>query len=78
VLIHVATPPHDRRTFEQVSDVLGWHRGDRRVAFILTSADATPPLRVRVEVSSQLRVRPSEKLVAEIERICGPGTVILR
>ena len=78
VLIHVSTPPHDRRTFEQLYDVLGRHRGERRVAFIVTSADATPPMRVRVDVSGQLRVRPSDRLVADLERICGTGTVVLR
>ena len=78
VLIHVTTPPHDRRTFEQLYDVLGRHRGDRRVAFILTAADATPPMRVRVDVAGQLRVRPSDRLVADLERICGTGTVVLR
>jgi len=35
-------------------------------------------LRVRADVSSQIRVRPSPTLVAELERIVGPGAVSLR
>jgi hypothetical protein len=30
-----------------------------------------------VDVHSQIRVRPSEGLVADIERICGQGSVTL-
>jgi len=29
-------------------------------------------------VNSQIRVRPSETLVSDVERICGPGSVTLR
>jgi hypothetical protein len=31
-----------------------------------------------VDVSGQLRIRPSDRLVADLERICGTGTVVLR
>ena len=68
---------HDRRTFEAVSDVLGRHKGDRRVSFFVTTS-TEPPLRVRVDVAGQVRVRPSEQLVADLERICGPGSVTVR
>jgi hypothetical protein len=40
-------------------------------------SDGAPPLRVRAEVP-QIRVRPSERLVAEVERVCGEGSVALR
>jgi hypothetical protein len=60
-----------------VSDVLGRHKGDRRVSFFVTTS-TEPPLRVRVDVSGQVRVRPSEQLVADLERICGPGSVTVR
>jgi len=33
-------------------------------------------LRVRADVA--LRVRPSEKLVEEVEQLCGTGSVVLR
>ena len=34
------------------------------------------PLRVRADVAQ--RVRPSEKLVEEVEHFCGAGSVVLR
>jgi len=51
------------------------HRGDRRVLFELETASR---LRVRMDVSSQIRVRPSPALVAEVEQVVGLGTVELR
>jgi DNA polymerase-3 subunit alpha len=78
VVVRMTSPPHDRRTFEEVSDVLGRHKGDRRVAFLVTTSTTEPPMRVRVDLSGQVRVRPSEQLVADLERICGPGSVTLR
>jgi DNA polymerase-3 subunit alpha len=78
VVIRMTSPPHDRRTFAEVSDVLGRHKGDRRVAFLVTTAATEPPMRVRLDLSGQVRVRPSEQLVADLERICGPGSVTLR
>jgi len=35
-------------------------------------------LRVRADVSAQIRVRPSPALVAEVEQIVGVGAVSLR
>jgi DNA polymerase-3 subunit alpha len=78
VVIRMTSPPHDRRTFAEVSDVLGRHKGDRRVAFLVTTSATEPPMRVRLDLSGQVRVRPSEQLVADLERICGPGSVTLR
>jgi DNA polymerase III subunit alpha len=51
------------------------HRGDRRVLFELETANH---LRVRMDVSSQIRVRPSPALVAELEQLVGQGAVELR
>jgi hypothetical protein len=51
------------------------HRGDRRILFELETADR---LRVRLDVSSQIRVRPSPALVAEVEQVVGLGSVALR
>jgi len=78
VVVRMTSPPHDRRTFEDVSAVLGRHKGDRRVAFLVTTSTTEPPMRVRVDLSGQVRVRPSTQLVADLERICGPGSVTLR
>jgi DNA polymerase-3 subunit alpha len=76
VLVSLDSRRHDRRTIEAVSDVLGRHKGDRRVAFLVCTS-TEPPLLARVDVSGQVRVRPSAQLVADLERICGPGSVRL-
>jgi len=36
------------------------------------------PLRVRADVSTQIRVRPSSTLISEVEQIVGHGAVVLR
>ena len=56
-------------------EILLRHRGDRRVLFELETAGH---LRVRMDVSSQIRVRPSPALVAEVEQVVGQGSVSLR
>ena len=76
VAITVSAPPHDRDTFMRLWDVLLQHKGDRRVAIELR--DPARHLRVTIDVNAQIRVRPSERLVAEVERICGAGSVSLR
>ena len=76
VAITVSTPRHGRQTFEQLWDVLARHKGDRRVAFFLV--DEERGLRVNVKVNAQIRVRPSDRLVADVEQICGSGSVRLR
>ena len=35
-------------------------------------------LRVKADVSSQIRVRPSPALIAEVEQVVGAGSVLLR
>jgi DNA polymerase-3 subunit alpha len=78
VAIRVSTPPHDRATFEKLWDVFAQHKGDRRVAFDIELHGGERPLRVKVAVNNQIRVRPSERLVSEVEKICGAGSVSLR
>jgi DNA polymerase III alpha subunit len=78
VAIRVATPPHDRATFEKLWDVFAHHKGDRPVAFDIELNGSAGRLRVKVDVNSQIRVRPSEQLVSEVEKICGAGSVSLR
>jgi DNA polymerase-3 subunit alpha len=78
VSIHLITPPHGRSTFEALADVLLQHRGDRRVLLELELRGASqPPLRVRADLAA-VRVRPSDRLVLDLERVCGAGTVHLR
>jgi DNA polymerase-3 subunit alpha len=78
VAIRLSTPPHDRATFEKLWDVFAQHKGDRRVAFDIELRDGGRPLRVKVAVNNQIRVRPSERLISEVEKICGAGSVSLR
>jgi DNA polymerase-3 subunit alpha len=77
--------PADRRTFEALGEVFARHRGDRRVSFDLELTDQenrhggdSRKLRVKADVSSQIRVRPSSTLIAEVEQIVGQGAVSLR
>jgi DNA polymerase-3 subunit alpha len=76
VAIHLSVPPHGRPTFEALAELLSRHRGDRRVYLELDLTGTEKPLRVRSEVA--LRVRPSERLVSEVEQLCGSGSVELR
>ncbi|MGE0591208.1 MAG: DNA polymerase III subunit alpha [Vicinamibacterales bacterium] len=78
VSISLSTPPHGKATFEKLWDVFSRHKGDRPVAFHLVVQEADRRLRVRVDVNNQIRVRPSEGLVAAVEDICGAGSVSLR
>ncbi len=65
-----------RNTFEQLAELLSRHRGDRRVLLELCVNGPERPLRVRSEVAQ--RVKPTERLVAEVEQLCGTGSVELR
>jgi DNA polymerase-3 subunit alpha len=76
VAIRLSVPPHGRDTFVRLWDVLMAHKGDRPVAIELQEAERH--LRIKIDVNSQIRVRPSERLVSELEKICGAGSVSLR
>jgi DNA polymerase-3 subunit alpha len=75
VAINVLMPPHGRATFEKLLEVLAQHKGDRRVAFVIHEQEKH--IRVTADVSG-IRVRPSERLVSDVEKICGAGSVNLR
>jgi hypothetical protein len=79
VAIHLKAPKHGRHVFEALAELLSRHRGDRRVSIELDVLDVKGPdrpLRVRAEVLQ--RVKPTERLVAEVEQLCGTGSVELR
>ncbi len=66
-----------RDAMEALAELLARHRGDRRVSLELdVKHTGDKPLRVRADVAQ--RVRPSEKLVEEVEHLCGAGSVVLR
>jgi DNA polymerase-3 subunit alpha len=75
VAIRLTTPPADRATFERLWDLFAQHKGDRRIAIVLHERDRH--IRITVDVNG-IRVRPSETLVTEVEKICGAGSVSLR
>ena len=75
VVIHV--PGSSRNTLEALAELLSRHRGDRKVSLELdVKAHGGSGLRVRADVAQ--RVRPSEKMVEEVEQLCGAGSVELR
>jgi DNA polymerase III subunit alpha len=75
VVIHLHVP--SRNTMEALAELLARHRGDRKVLLELdVKKNGGPGLVVRADVAQ--RVRPSEKLVEEVEQLCGAGTIELR
>jgi DNA polymerase-3 subunit alpha len=77
IAIHL-TRPADRGTLETLGEIFSRHRGDRKVSFEVETGQPPHRLRVRVDVSSQIRVRPSPGLIAEVEQVVGAGAVELR
>ncbi len=70
--------PADPQAFRTLGEIFSRHRGDRRVSFELELSSDSRPLRVKADLSSQIRVTPSSSLVAEVERVMGEGAVTLR
>jgi DNA polymerase-3 subunit alpha len=72
------TVPAGRGLFEALGEIFSRHRGDRRVSFEIELPGDSRRLRVTADVSSQIRVRPSSRLIAEVEQVVGRGAVSLR
>ncbi len=70
--------PVGRALFEALGEIFARHRGDRRVSFDIDLPSGLRHLRIRADVSSQIRVRPSPALIAEVEQVVGLGSVSLR
>jgi len=77
VAIHLKRPA-DRDTLETLCEIFSKHRGDRRISFEVETGEGPNRIRVRVDVSSQIRVTPSSKLIDDIEKVIGAGAVELR
>jgi DNA polymerase-3 subunit alpha len=75
VIIHLTGRSQARGTMEALAELLARHRGDRRVRLEL-DVRGQRALRVRADVAQ--RVKPSERLVLEVEQLCGAGSVELR
>jgi DNA polymerase-3 subunit alpha len=78
VAIRLAMPPHDRATVEALLGVLARHKGDRKVALEVDLRGGNRPLKVKAELLGPTRVKPSAQLIAELEQVCGEGTVWLQ
>jgi DNA polymerase-3 subunit alpha len=74
VRIRLKPPANTNGVVQALLEIVSRHRGDRKVSFEVETVDH---LRVRVDVSSQIRVRPSPALIAEVERVVGAGSVEL-
>ena len=78
VAIRLAMPPHGRATVEALLGVLARHKGDRKVALEVELRGGGRPLKVKADLLGPTRVKPSAQLIAELEQVCGEGTVWLR
>jgi DNA polymerase-3 subunit alpha len=78
VAIRLAMPPQDRATVEALLGVLARHKGDRKVALEVELRGGSRPLKVKAELLGPTRVKPSAQLIAELEQVCGEGTVWLQ
>jgi DNA polymerase-3 subunit alpha len=78
VSIHLRAQATSRATLEALWDLLAQHQGDRPIVLEMEVAHASRRLRVRADVTTQIRVRPSEQLVTAVERLCGAGSVVLQ
>ena len=72
--IKLTTPPHTPETVVALAELFGRHHGTGRVSLEIELRKDEVPMRIRADLS-QTRVRPSEALVTEVERLCGKGTV---
>ena len=72
--VRLASPPHDRSTLEALAEVFGRHQGSRRVSIEIELRNKGEPLRLKAALADT-RVRPSQELVEEVERLCGKGAV---
>jgi len=78
VSIHLRTGTHSRSTLEALWDVFAQHQGDRPIVLEVEVAHEHRTLLVRADVTTQIRVRPSEQLISAVERLCGVGSVVLQ
>jgi DNA polymerase-3 subunit alpha len=66
-----------RETIEALWEVMTRHRGDRPVAVEVEMNGGARHVIVRAEVTASIRVRTSEQFVADVEQLCGPGSVTI-
>jgi DNA polymerase-3 subunit alpha len=67
-----------REKLEALWDLLAANHGDRPVAIEIEVNAGGRKLRVSADVQPQIRVKPTEQLLAAVEQLCGAGSVTLR
>lgn len=72
--IRLVAPPHDRKTLESLAEIFGRYEGNGKVSLEIELHQKRNPLRLTAALS-QVRIRPSDQLLEEVERLCGKGTV---
>ena len=72
--IRLTAPPADRTTLEGLKEVLGRHPGNGRVALEIELRSQIPALRVHARLN-RVRVQPSDRLIEDVEELCGKGAV---
>ena len=65
------------KEIEALWEVMTKHRGDRPVAVEVEMNGGSRHVIVRAEVTHSIRVRTSEQFVADVERLCGVGSVTI-
>lgn len=75
VTIRLGPAVRDRSLFEALAKLFAANRGDCRVSFDLDVKGQCRPIRVRADVTTHVRVRPTPELIAGIERLVGEGSV---
>ena len=74
VEVRLTAPPLDRAALEALAAVFGRHGGDQPVSFRIELRGRDRPLRLRAALP-QTRVRLSDALVQDVERVCGKGAI---
>ena len=65
-----------RETIEALWELMTRHRSDRPVAVEVEMNGGSRHVIV-AEVTQSIRVRTSEQFVADVEQLCGPGSVTI-
>lgn len=74
MVIRLVSPPADRDTIKTLAEVLKRHHGNSRVEIELHLRGQSPPIKVDASLAGT-RVKPTDRLMEDIETVCGKGTV---
>ena len=74
MVIKLTIPPHTQETVESLAKLFDRYQGTGQVTLEIDLLKGDAPVRLRADLS-ETRIRPSEALVEEVERLCGKETV---